>query len=421
MAQNAASTKRRSASRALARLAAALDRFARDWLPRQQPGSQLATELPELRRSIDRLELLFSDGAAALTEAGDAQLQGSTSPAGWLSRHCRMSAYAAAQRLRVGHQLSRLPASARALAEGEIGFAHLVLIADTARAVATSPTGGGVLDEAALLAAAREIRVSDFRHHCHHVRHAADPEGCAAAEEKARQAGRLELRSDGDGTVRIKGRLEASDGATLKTALEPLARRRGGDDGRTHDRRLADAMAELAWLQLERGHVRRHGGQRAHLQVTTTLETLLGQAGAPAAELEFGLPISSRMLERLACDCTLTRVLLGSDSAVVDVGRARRVVSRGMRRALNRRDKQCQWPGGCGRPAACCSAHNLATRTRNGEVTLDSRVLLCHHHHRLVHEGGWQLLKTDDGRYLTIPPPPFSAVSDRTSRVAPAA
>src|ERR1051326_4083460 len=147
MAQNAASTKRRSASRALARLAAALDRFARDWLPRQQPGSQLATELPELRRSIDRLELLFSDGAAALTEAGDAQLQGSTSPAGWLSRHCRMSAYAAAQRLRVGHQLSRLPASARALAEGEIGFAHLVLIADTVRAVATSPTGGGVLDE----------------------------------------------------------------------------------------------------------------------------------------------------------------------------------------------------------------------------------------------------------------------------------
>jgi hypothetical protein len=31
-------------------------------------------------------------------------------------------------------------------------------------------------------------------------------------------------------------------------------------------------------------------------------------------------------------------------------------------------------------------------------------VLLCHRHHWNVHEGGWQLVKTDEQRILVIPP-----------------
>jgi hypothetical protein len=33
-------------------------------------------------------------------------------------------------------------------------------------------------------------------------------------------------------------------------------------------------------------------------------------------------------------------------------------------------------------------------------------VLLCHRHHTMVHEGRWQLVRTDDGRWLTVPPGP---------------
>jgi hypothetical protein len=137
--------------------------------------------------------------------------------------------------------------------------------------------------------------------------------------------------------------------------------------------------------------------------VTTTLETLLGRAGSPAAELEFSLPISSRTVERLACDCTVTRVLLGADSAVIDVGRSKRLVSGSLRRALNVRDRHCQWAG-CSRPASWCVSHHLRHWVRGGPTTLDNTVLLCSAHHWRVHEGGWQMLRTDDGRLLTIPP-----------------
>ena len=39
-----------------------------------------------------------------------------------------------------------------------------------------------------------------------------------------------------------------------------------------------------------------------------------------------------------------------------------------------------------------------------GSTNLDNLILLCHRHHWLVHEGGWQLVRSDNGRMLTIPP-----------------
>jgi hypothetical protein len=41
--------------------------------------------------------------------------------------------------------------------------------------------------------------------------------------------------------------------------------------------------------------------------------------------MEFSLPVSSRTVERWACDCSVTRVLM-QDSVVIDVGRAKRVI-----------------------------------------------------------------------------------------------
>lgn len=158
----------------------------------------------------------------------------------------------------------------------------------------------------------------------------------------------------------VQGLLDPVGGATLRTALEPLARRTGEGDDRDRERRLADALVDLASHALDAGLVPQRASQRAHLQVTRSLPTLLGLAGAPAAELEFSLPISARAVERLACDCTVTRILLGSDSAVIDVGRARRVVPGSTRRALNARDGGCRRPG-CDRPAPWSAATTWCT------------------------------------------------------------
>jgi len=168
---------------------------------------------------------------------------------------------------------------------------------------------------------------------------------------------------------------------------------------------------------LDTGRVPGGASQRAHLQVTTSLETLRGLAGAPAAELELSLPISAKTVERLACDCTITRVLLGADSAVIDVGRSRRVVSGPTRRALNVRDGGCRWPG-CDRPASWSEAHHVLHWVRGGGTDLENLVLVCTRHHRMLHEGGWQIVLADDGRVLTVPPPLFPHLARGPDAVA---
>ena len=235
-----------------------------------------------------------------------------------------------------------------------------------------------------------------------HARHQADPDGFVDEEKQGVEARSLTLTNTDEGVVLVNGILDKVGGAALRTALESLARRAGKDDDRLRDRRLADALVDLSMHALDTGLV----PQRTHMQVTTSLETLLGLCGAPAAEMEFSLPISAKAVERLACDCSVTRILLGSDSMVIDVGRAKRVISGPQRKALNVRDQGCVWPG-CDRPATWTSGHHLVHWIRNGPTDLPNLVLLCYRHHQMVHEGEWQIVPTAVGQILTIPPAPF--------------
>ena len=170
---------------------------------------------------------------------------------------------------------------------------------------------------------------------------------------------------------------------------------------------MADALIELA------GHQ-----QTIQMQVTSSIETLLDLTGAPGAETEFSLPISSKTVERWACDCSLTRVLM-QDSVVIDVGRAERTIKGPRRRALNARDQHCRWPG-CERPASWCDGHHIVYVMHGGGDELENLVLLCTRHHRMVHEGGWQLVKADDGKVITVAPSsPFMGSPRRRRGMGP--
>jgi hypothetical protein len=280
-------------------------------------GADMAERLTQLAFAADMINLEFARVAAAFAATEEYDEQGFDSPISWIKANCHLSGGAAADRVCVGEQLERLGQSAAALNLGEIGFAHLALIARTSAAV------GARLDEAKLLHQARKLSVARFREACYHARHAADPQGCANEEAQGVEARSLSISSNDDGMVFISGILDKVGGAAVRTALEPLATRAGKDDDRLRDRRLADALIDLAMHALDNGLV----PQRAHMQVTTSLETLLGLDGAPAAEMEFSLPISAKAVERLACDCSITRILLDSDSMVIDVGRAKRKIS----------------------------------------------------------------------------------------------
>ncbi|HKV88617.1 MAG TPA: HNH endonuclease signature motif containing protein, partial [Candidatus Dormibacteraeota bacterium] len=73
-----------------------------------------------------------------------------------------------------------------------------------------------------------------------------------------------------------------------------------------------------------------------------------------------------------------------------------RVIDGATRKALKTRDGHCRWPG-CERPASWCDGHHLVHWAQGGGTDLENLVMLCRRHHRLVHEGGWQLVKSEDG------------------------
>jgi hypothetical protein len=350
-------------------------------------GPRIALELVALRQQIDRLELTFSQLAAAFRRTEHWDEEGANSAIDWIRFNCHMTSNAAAERVAVGERLADLGQSRQAMEEGEIGFAHVTVMARTAAAV------GRAFDETELLPLARENSPGRFHFQCMHYRHSVNAR--AYADEQAQLVERRSLRlgTGEDGCLLISGILDPVGGAHVRVALEPLARRSGAHDGREPEQRYADALVELA---------SKGGKQVIQMQVTSSIETLLGLIGAPGAETDFSLPVSSATVERWACDSSITRVLM-QDSVVIDVGRAERVIKGPRRRALIARDQHCQWTD-CDRPGSWCDGHHFVHWIRGGGGEIENQILLCARHHWKVHEGGWQLVKADDGRIVPVAP-----------------
>lgn len=385
---------------ALVELSVAVERF-RTRQPAERSPVECAEDLRHFRHLIDLLELDFARRAAAFAQTDEFSKQGSLSPETWIRHECHTSGVAAHAAVCVGDQMPLLPESTAAVIDGRIGYAHLALLASTARDVRESDAEAG-FDETPLLTKALAHSVSRFRHDCAHARHAADAEGFLAEHVEAHALRRLELLPTENGVV-LRGRLDAAGGAVLRSALEPLARRSGPDDVRDRKQRLADALEEVAHHVLDAGTLPSQGSVRPHLQITASVETLMGLAGAPAAEMQFSSPVPVETLRRFACEANATRIIFDSESQIIDVGRAVRVPSPPVRRALNARDQMCRWPG-CERPVSWTSSHHVRHWARNGDTGITNLLLLCYRHHYLAHDGGWSLTLGDDGRVLTVPP-----------------
>ena len=132
-------------------------------------------------------------------------------------------------------------------------------------------------------------------------------------------------------------------------------------DGRTPGRRRHDALATLAQLAPGRAGAGHHGGVRPQLVVRVDWATLTGMPGMtgldPAVLQESGTPIPRWVLDRLACDSEVTRVVFGPQSQVLDVGRSQRTFTGPRRRALDARDGGCRAPG-CHAPPRLCEGHH---------------------------------------------------------------
>ncbi len=130
--------------------------------------------------------------------------------------------------------------------------------------------------------------------------------------------------------------------------------------------------------------------------------------------LDTGVAVTPAAARRLACDASLIAAVLGTTSEVLDIGRKTRIVHSGMRRALALRDQHCQYPG-CTRPPARCHAHHIQHWAHGGATALTNLVLLCHYHHRVVHNDGWTITP-NPGAPPSFHPPAWAGRPDPPTR-----
>ena len=117
-----------------------------------------------------------------------------------------------------------------------------------------------------------------------------DTDGFLTDHERQYERRFLNLSQGWDGMWHLDGVLDPESGATLQAALQPLAVPAGPEDTREPRQRRADALVELARRVLDSGSLPQTAGERPHVSVEITLDTLEKRLGAPAAELA-GTPV----------------------------------------------------------------------------------------------------------------------------------
>jgi hypothetical protein len=127
-------------------------------------------------------------------------------------------------------------------------------------------------------------------------------------------------------------------------------------------------------------------------------EAQVGPVPLPELDDETIVPLSE--LERIVCDCELTRVVLGAESVPLDVGRTERTYQRSLRRAALVRDRHCRWPG-CTMRASWCEVHHVRWYSQGGRTSLENGLTLCSFHHHEVHRRDVQIRSTPDGHVFT--------------------
>jgi hypothetical protein len=302
--------------------------------------------------------------------------------------------------------LEHLPAVAAGFADGAITAGQVVLAAQVAepeRLAAAAERGidVAVIDEA-LAATAASAPHATVKLAVGHYLACLDPDGPEPDPTEGRS---LTLSRHADGCVSLRGQLDAVGGEKLQAALESIvqaARPKG--DTRTRAQQQADALVQLADNALASGDLPTLRTVKPHVIVTIGVEDLMDPATGPdAAQTGFGAMISAAKARWVACDATISRMVLDPDGLPLDVGREKRVVPPHIRRAVERRDRHCVFAG-CGAPTHWCDVHHLLEWVRDqGETSLENSALLCERHHTKVHHG-FRVDRPPDGRWRTYRP-----------------
>ena len=368
---------------------------------------ELADEVRELATvalptaSLEQLDaclaaLLRIDGAVRSVEAQAIDCAarsrvhreaGTTDTTSYVRDRLRLSAREAKRRTQLATDLAVLPETAEAVADGRLGVEQAGALGRAAR---DGRLGDAQETEQQLLETATRSTPERLREDIRRRQQQADPEALRDAENLAYFRRRATCSRRTDGMWELYALLDPDAGERVATALQahthPDASQTPIKERRSPAQRAADGLVELAEAAL-RGGSSVVGGVRPHVNVTIPVEGLDPEARVVGVT-DHRATLSPQLVQRLLCDASVTRILTRGVSEILDIGRATREWSSSQRRAIVVRDGGCRGPG-CDRPPAWCDIHHLHFWSDGGRTDLDNGLMLCRHHHRLLHEHRW--------------------------------
>ena len=355
-------------------------------------NAALSDEITRLAGHINAAQHRFLTLLAALIKRDAWEGHGIKSPAHWLNYHCGIDLGAAREKVRVAKSLSTLPAIDEAFRSGTISYSKVRAMTRSA-----TPENEQKLLQVALHGTAQHVEqlVRKYRR--------------AESHYEARE---LTCYFDDDGMLVLRGRMTPEDGAVFMKAVEAMVAAQNPcvvaeEDAanlseKTFPQKRVDALlalAEQAMSTMEEGLQPLSSADK--YQVVVHIE----RGNEHQCSIESGahhLPLSPATARRLCCDASLVPVLEDSSGNVLNVGRKTRAVPPSIRRALQIRDQSCRFPGCC--ESRYVDAHHVQHWCDGGETRLDNLVLLCRHHHRLLHQEGYEIVKHGEQRFEFLTP-----------------
>jgi len=334
---------------------------------------------------------------------------GARDAAAWLGHAARLDRGECRGDLQLAEALEkRCPGVAQGMRNGAVNRAQAEVIV---RALRDLPEGvePGIraLAEERLVAEAARFGPRQLRVLGRRILHVVAPEVADDEERKALEREEataaaetwFSSRRRGDGTTDLRGRVADAVADRFLAYLEAHTSPRkstpghSAGDRRPYGRRLGDAFKAF----LESVDPRRmplHGGDATTVIVTVGLADLLSGLGVALVGDE---PITAGEARRLACTASILPAVLGGESQVLDLGRARRLFTPAQRKAMAIRDRTCRAEG-CDIPAAWCEAHHAGTPwATGGRTDLADGLLLCSFHHHRAHDRRYDQRRLPDG------------------------
>jgi hypothetical protein len=313
----------------------------------------------------------------------------------WLAWRSDISLSAAREKVRTAHALRALPAISSAFEQGRLSYSKVRALTRVAHSY----------DEDLLLAYALNATVARVEERCRQIRNVA-PESVHHARRAWENRSLTMWRDERRGLMRFTVEVPIEEGELIARALDCAVM--AGDvttdvdpDSIAESKGLAwcaqqaDAFVAVARSYLDGGHGNESGATADRYQVVVHADAKSLTRGAGRADL------SIDTVKRLLCDCSMVLVTEDEAGNPLDVGRKQRTLSTPLRRALHARDRCCTFPG-CHRKRYL-DGHHLKHWVHGGETSADNLTLLCTYHHRMLHEGGFSIVKQADDtlRFIT--------------------